>query len=87
MLPVVSEYDEFDPSEIDISVAHPARMYDYYLGGKTHFAADRAAADRVLAILPEGRDMAVRPAARAAGPAAVTTSTGDSGIADAADGG
>jgi hypothetical protein len=59
MLLVVSEYDEFDPSEIDISVAHPARMYDYYLGGKTHFAADRAAADRVLAILPEGRDMAI----------------------------
>jgi S-adenosyl methyltransferase len=59
MLPVVSEYDEFDSSEIDISVAHPARMYNYYLGGKTHFAADRAAADRVLAILPEGRDMAI----------------------------
>jgi hypothetical protein len=55
----VPEYDEFDPAEIDISVAHPARMYDYYLGGKTHFAADRAAADKVLAILPEGRDMAI----------------------------
>ncbi|MFE9426565.1 SAM-dependent methyltransferase [Kitasatospora sp. NPDC006697] len=25
---------------------HPARMYDYYLGGKDHFPADRAAADR-----------------------------------------
>jgi len=34
-------------------------MYDYYLGGKTHFAADREAADQVLAVLPEGRDMAV----------------------------
>jgi len=34
-------------------------MYDYYLGGKTHFAADRAAADAVLRVLPEGRDMAI----------------------------
>jgi hypothetical protein len=34
-------------------------MYDYYLGGKTHFAADREAAGKVLAVLPEGRDMAV----------------------------
>jgi hypothetical protein len=53
------ESDALDPSEIDISVAHPARMYDYYLGGKTHFSADRDAADKVLAILPEGRDMAI----------------------------
>ena len=34
-------------------------MYDYYLGGKTHFSADRDAADKVLAVLPEGRDMAI----------------------------
>jgi hypothetical protein len=27
-------------------------MYDYYLGGKDHFPADRAAADRVLALGP-----------------------------------
>ena len=27
----------------DTSVAHPARVYDYWLGGKDHFAADRAA--------------------------------------------
>jgi hypothetical protein len=55
----VLEYDAFDPLKIDTSVAHPARMYDYYLGGKTHFAADRAAAETVLAVLPEGRDMAI----------------------------
>jgi hypothetical protein len=29
----------------DISVAHQARMYDYVLGGKDNYAADRAAAD------------------------------------------
>lgn len=51
--------DEAEPPEIDVTVAHPARMYDYYLSGKTHFAADREAAEKVLAVLPEGRDMAV----------------------------
>ena len=30
--------------EIDTSVAHPARVYDYWLGGKANFAADREAA-------------------------------------------
>jgi hypothetical protein len=30
-------------------------MYDYYLGGKNHFAADRAVADKALAAWPSGR--------------------------------
>ena len=30
-------------------------MYDYYIGGKNHFAADRAVADRALASWPAGR--------------------------------
>lgn len=55
---VIAE-DDREPPEIDITVAHPARMYDYYLGGKTHFSADREAAEKVLAVLPEGRDMAL----------------------------
>jgi hypothetical protein len=55
----VPDNDGFDPGQFDINVAHPARMYDYYLGGKTHFAADRAAAGKVLEALPEGRDMAI----------------------------
>src|SRR5579859_1821901 len=54
----VFETDGTEPPEIDVSVAHPARMYDYYLGGQAHFAADREAAERVLAVLPEGRQMA-----------------------------
>jgi S-adenosyl methyltransferase len=41
--------------EIDTSKAHPARMYDYYIGGKNHFAADRAVADKALASWPAGR--------------------------------
>jgi len=55
----VFDEDGPEPPEIDVTVAHPARMYDFYLGGKTHFAADRAAAEKVLAVLPEGRDMAI----------------------------
>ena len=37
---------------VDTSVAHPARVYDYWLGGKDNFAADREAAERVLAVTP-----------------------------------
>lgn len=31
---------------------HPARIYGYWLGGKDHFAADRAAADRIATVAP-----------------------------------
>jgi hypothetical protein len=41
--------------ELDTSVAHPARVYDYWLGGKDNFAVDREAAERVLAAVPELR--------------------------------
>ena len=37
-------------------MAHPARVYDYWLGGKDNFAADREAGDRVLAATPGLRD-------------------------------
>ncbi len=37
----------------DWSVAHPARMYDYFLGGKDHLPADRAAAEQVVAAAPD----------------------------------
>src|SRR6202046_3219177 len=36
------------PPEIDVTKPHPARMYDYFLGGKDTFAADRATAAQVL---------------------------------------
>ncbi len=38
--------------DFDTSVAHPARVYDYWLGGKDNYAADREAAERVLAVSP-----------------------------------
>jgi len=47
--------DAYLGSGIDTSRPHPARMYDYYIGGKNHFAADRALADRALASWPAGR--------------------------------
>jgi hypothetical protein len=45
--------DEADLPDIDTSVAHIARVYDYWLGGKDHFAADREVGDEVLEIHPE----------------------------------
>jgi hypothetical protein len=33
-------------------------MYDYYLGGKDHFPADREAAERVIAAFPQARALA-----------------------------
>ena len=39
-------------ARFDTRVAHPARVYDYWLGGKDNFAADREAAQRVLAAQP-----------------------------------
>ena len=39
--------------EIDPSKPHSARIYDYGLGGKNHFAADRAVAEQVLKNMPQ----------------------------------
>jgi hypothetical protein len=44
--------------DFDITRPHPARMYDYYLGGKNHWQADRDAAEKILAVAPEVRDIA-----------------------------
>jgi O-methyltransferase involved in polyketide biosynthesis len=38
---------------IDPSVAHIARVQDYWLGGKDHFEADRVAGDEAVAQLPD----------------------------------
>jgi hypothetical protein len=40
------------PCGIDVSVARPARVHDYWLGGTDNFAAGRAAARRVLKARP-----------------------------------
>jgi hypothetical protein len=41
--------------EIDTSKAHPARMYDFLLGGKDHFEADRQAIAGLLKAVPNAR--------------------------------
>ena len=46
------------PPEINTDVAHPARVYDYWLGGKDNFPADRALAEHIMEAIPTMRTMA-----------------------------
>ncbi len=39
-------------ADLNTGVAHPARVYDYWLGGKDNFAADRETAEAVIAVRP-----------------------------------
>jgi hypothetical protein len=48
----------FALADIDTSRPHPARMYDFYLGGKDNYAVDQEAAREILRAVPEVRDMA-----------------------------
>ncbi|MFJ6705260.1 MULTISPECIES: SAM-dependent methyltransferase [unclassified Streptomyces] len=41
------------PVEIDTSKPHPARIYDYLLGGKDNYEVDRQAGDQLAAVAPE----------------------------------
>ena len=43
---------------VDVTRPHPARMYDFYLGGKDHWKPDREAAEQILALAPEVRVIA-----------------------------
>jgi len=47
--------DQRLPPEINTSVPQSARVYDYWLGGRDHFAADRAVGDAIAAALPSIR--------------------------------
>lgn len=44
--------------QLDISVAHNARVWNYWLDGKDHFAADRQVGDRVREMFPVISDVA-----------------------------
>ncbi len=66
------------PTAIDTSVAHSARVHDYWLGGTHHYPADRAAGDAVMAAYP-GIVASVR-ANRAFLARAVRYLAGDAGI-------
>ena len=43
---------EGPPPDIDISVAHVARVYDYWLGGKTNFTPDQVAGRAAMRAAP-----------------------------------
>ena len=45
--------------DIDTTVAHPARVYDYVLGGKDNYPADREVGDKIITALPTIHDEAV----------------------------
>ncbi|MEV7597201.1 SAM-dependent methyltransferase [Kitasatospora sp. NPDC089797] len=51
------DVDFEQPPQVDLRTdrAHSARVYDYLLGGKTNFPADREVGDQVLADLPAAR--------------------------------
>src|ERR1700722_1390253 len=45
--------DQEEQVDFDTSVAHIARVYDYWLGGKDNFEADRIAGEEALAAYPD----------------------------------
>jgi hypothetical protein len=48
----IPDDDWEDPFEIDTTVAHPARRYNYWLGGTENFEADRISGDAFAADFP-----------------------------------
>jgi O-methyltransferase involved in polyketide biosynthesis len=48
-----------EPPGFDPTTLNDARIYDYWLGGKDNFAADREAAERIIAYAPEVTWLAV----------------------------
>ncbi len=55
----VQEPDGWAPRGIDVSVPHSARIYDWWLGGKDNFAADRAMGEEFIRVIPTMRAMAL----------------------------
>ena len=42
-----------ESAPFDTSVAHVARVYNYWLGGKDYFAADQAAGEQAIKAFPD----------------------------------
>ncbi|NJQ02662.1 SAM-dependent methyltransferase [Streptomyces zingiberis] len=47
------------PQGIDVNVPSVARMYDFFLGGKDNYAADREASQELLKVAPSTRELAL----------------------------
>ena len=47
------------PKGVDRTIPNVARMYDYYLGGKDNFEADRVAAEEIMRLVPQTRTEAL----------------------------
>jgi hypothetical protein len=43
---------------VDMTIASPARMYDFYLGGSHNYPVDREAARKALSVVPHGQEVA-----------------------------
>jgi hypothetical protein len=56
--PVLPQDPDWLPPEINTGVPHTARVYDYWLGGKDNFAADRALGDALIQAMPATRFVA-----------------------------
>ena len=56
-IPAVAGDADWLRPEINVTKAHPARVYDYLLGGKDNFGADRALGDAVARAMPSARKM------------------------------
>ncbi|MEU2681487.1 SAM-dependent methyltransferase [Streptomyces sp. NPDC007107] len=55
----MSNGDTSIPKNIDVNVPSVARMYDYYLGGKDNYPADRVACEQLLEHVPSTKVLAV----------------------------
>ncbi|GII63993.1 hypothetical protein Skr01_40780 [Sphaerisporangium krabiense] len=54
----MTERERAHPWVVDPTTPSVARMYDYYLGGKDNFAADREAAEKIIKLVPNAREIA-----------------------------
>jgi O-methyltransferase involved in polyketide biosynthesis len=54
----VAGLDRSDLPEIDASVPHPARVYNYFLGGTDNFEADQLAAEAAIKAFPRTAESA-----------------------------
>jgi SAM-dependent methyltransferase len=50
--------DSWVPDEVNVEIPSAARVYDWLLGGAHNFAIDRAVGERILHVLPDGRQVA-----------------------------